>query len=71
MTGTTTRVKLVFADRGSFHDMFVSVPTDVLGRYERLIDALREDPEITHTLHVDPRRLVAASVVSDEDSPAS
>lgn len=65
MTGTTTRVKLVFADRGSFHDMIIDVPAAVLERYERLIDALREDPDITHTLHVDSRRLVAASVVRD------
>jgi hypothetical protein len=55
-------VRLVFADRGSFHDLVVHLPTEVLGRYERLIDALREDPEITAEIFVDPRRLVAAYI---------
>ena len=62
MTEGTIQVKLVFADRGSFHDLYVQVPADVLDRYERLIDALREDPDITHSIHIDPRRLVAAYV---------
>jgi hypothetical protein len=53
-------VRLVFADRGSFHDLVVELPASVLGRYERLIDALREDPSITAEIFVDPRRLVAA-----------
>ena len=60
----TVQVKLVFADRGSFHEMFVQVPSAVLDRYERLIDALREDPDVTHAIHVDPKRLVAAYVQS-------
>ena len=62
MNEATVQVKLVFADRGSFHEMFVQVPAEVLDRYERLIDALREDPEVTHLIHVDPKRLVAAYV---------
>jgi hypothetical protein len=53
-------VRLVFADRGSFHDIVVELPAEVLGRYERIIDALREDPMITAGLFVDKRRLVAA-----------
>jgi hypothetical protein len=53
-------VRLVFADRGSFHDLVVELPASVLNRYERLIDALREDPSITAEIFVDPRRLVAA-----------
>jgi hypothetical protein len=53
-------VRLVFADRGSFHDVVVELPGAVLSRYERIIDALREDPEITGELFVDTRRLVAA-----------
>jgi hypothetical protein len=61
------RIKLVFADRGSFHDIVVDVPGDVRSRYPRLIDALREDPRITSDMYVDFRRLVAARVVTDED----
>lgn len=53
-------IRLVFADRGSFHDVTVHLPADVLSRYERIIDALREDPLITGDLYVDTRRLVAA-----------
>jgi len=62
MSQTTLAVRLVFADRGSFHDLVVQLPADVLDRYERLIDALREDPEITAGIFIDHRRLVAAYV---------
>jgi hypothetical protein len=57
-------VKMVFADRGSFHDLVVHLPLDVIERYGRIIDALREDPEITAEIYVDRRRLVAAYVES-------
>lgn len=58
-------VKLTFADRGSFHDLVVHVPADVLARHERIIDALREEPEVTGEVYIDMRRLVAAHIVSD------
>ncbi len=58
-------VRLVFADRGAFHETTVHLPADVLGRYERIIDALREDAEITAGMYVDARRLVAAFVESE------
>lgn len=61
-------VRLVFADRGSFHDLLVHLPADVLGRYDRLIDALREDLEVTAQVYVDPRRLVAAYVEGEGES---
>jgi hypothetical protein len=54
------KVRLVFADRGSFHDVEITLPADVLNRYERIIDAIRADPTITAELFVDSRRLVAA-----------
>ncbi|HSJ24191.1 MAG TPA: hypothetical protein VK929_05945 [Longimicrobiales bacterium] len=60
MSDVRVPVRLVFADHGSFHDVMVELPESVLGQYERLIDALREDPVITGELFVDPRRLVAA-----------
>jgi hypothetical protein len=60
MSGGRVPIRLVFADRGSFHDLLVELPESVLGRYERIIDALREDPTITGELYVDTRRLVAA-----------
>jgi len=55
-------VRLVFADRGSFHELVVRPPAEVLNQYERIIDALREDPAITAEMFVDRRRLVAAFV---------
>ena len=62
MTDGTVQVRLVFADRGAFHEVSVQVPAAVVDRYERLIDALREDPDVTHSIHVDAKRLVAAYV---------
>jgi hypothetical protein len=64
---TRTPVKLVFADRGAFHDIVVQLPADVLARHERIIDAIREEPSITGEVFVDLRRLVAAYVVTDDD----
>lgn len=64
MTDSRERVpvKMVFADRGSFHDVVVRLPAEVIDRYPRIIDALREDPEITAEVYLDRRRLVAAFV---------
>jgi hypothetical protein len=62
-----TPVRLVFADRGAFHDLVVQLPSEVLARHERIIDALREEPSITGEVYVDMRRLVAAHVLQDED----
>ena len=64
---TRTPVRLVFADRGAFHDLIVQLPADVLARYDRIIDALREEPSITGEIYVDMRRLVAAYVVQTEE----
>jgi len=55
-------VRLVFADRGAFHETTVRLPAEVLARYERIIDALREDAQVTAAVYVDARRLVAAFV---------
>lgn len=66
MSQTRVPVRLVFADRGSFHEMVVDLPGDVLARYDRLIDALREDLAITGEIYIDRRRLVAAYRVSDQ-----
>ncbi|MHB1167708.1 MAG: hypothetical protein ACYC28_00335 [Longimicrobiales bacterium] len=66
MSQTRVPVRLVFADRGSFHEMVVELPGDVLARYDRLIDALREDLAITGEIYIDRRRLVAAYRISDQ-----
>lgn len=58
-----TKVRLLFADRGTYHHEEISVPTDALARYERVIDLLREDPAVLREIYVDLRRLCAAYVV--------
>lgn len=60
MSDARVAVCLVFADSGSFHDLVVHLPDEVLQRYERIIDALREDPAVTAEVYVDVKRLVAA-----------
>ena len=62
---TRVTVRLVFADRGAFHDVELQLPGEMLSRHERIIDALREEPSITNELYVDLRRLVAAYVVPE------
>lgn len=69
MADARVSVRLVFADRGSFHEVVVRLPGDLLAGYERLIDALREEPAITGEIFVDPRRLVAAYVDAGESNP--
>lgn len=60
MTDKQIPVRLVFADGGAFHEVVVQLPEAVLARYDRIIDALREDGQITAQVFVDPRRLIAA-----------
>lgn len=64
--GQTVRVRLVFADQGTFHAEHVMVPADLLGRYDRLVDLLREEEAVTRQLFVDMGRLVSAAVVGDD-----
>ena len=64
MTGAATRtVRLVFVDQGSYHREDVDVPIEALGRHERLLDVLQEDPGILRRIHVDMGRLCAAYIV--------
>lgn len=60
-----TRVKLTLAEGGAFLTEEVSLPTGGRDRYDRLVDWLREDPEVLKALHVDPDRLVAAQLLED------
>ena len=62
------RVRLLFVEYGSYHQEDVSVPGDVLAGHERLIDYLREEPEVLRQLHVDVTRLCAAWLVDDGTS---
>ena len=57
------QIRLVLADGGDFLVQDVSVPRASLADYDRLIDALREDPVILKELHVDYSRLCAAQLL--------
>lgn len=61
------RVRLLFADSGAYHHETVSLPGEAIERYERLIDCLREDPQVLASVHVDLARLCAAYLVEGED----
>lgn len=63
---TPVRVRLLFADEGSYHHEVVELPGGVLEEYERLIDALREAPEVLRHVYVDVDRLCAAYRVEDD-----
>ncbi|HET6229916.1 MAG TPA: hypothetical protein VFE05_07605 [Longimicrobiaceae bacterium] len=63
----TSLVRLVFADQGTFHAETVHVPVDQLGKYDRLIDLLREEESVTRHMYVDLDRLVSAYVVEESD----
>jgi hypothetical protein len=66
-TGQTVRVRLVFADQGTFHNETVHVPAELLARYDRLVDLLREEEAVTRELYVDMGRLVSAYVEGEDD----
>jgi hypothetical protein len=64
------RVRLLFADDGAYHRETLTLPSESLDRYERLIDCLREDPDVLARVHVDVDRLCAAYLVDGDDEGA-
>ena len=60
-------LRLLFADEGAFHHEKVTVDGDALERYDRLIDALREEPTILKSTYIDVERLVSASFDDGDD----
>lgn len=66
MDQLSVRIRLVFADKGTFHAETITLPAELLDSVDRLIDLLREDPTVTRQLHVDLNRLVSAYVLEDE-----
>ena len=59
----SVRVRLLFADQGSFHHEEVDVDGKALEKYDRLIDFLREDEDFLKRMFVDVERLCSATVV--------
>ena len=64
MSRATVRVRLVLSDGGVFHIEEIEIPSASAAAYERLIDCLREDPEVLKRMHLDVERLAAAYVVT-------
>lgn len=60
------KVRLLFADEGSFHHEEVTIPRSVLEGYERIIDCLREERTVLQRIYVDLDRLCSAVVVEDD-----
>ncbi len=58
-----TTVRLLFVDNGQYHHEDISIPTDTLSRHERLIDCLREEPDVLKRVFLDTERLCSAHVV--------
>src|SRR5690606_23315740 len=61
----TTQVRLIFADEGTYHAETIAIPIEKLSEYDRLIDLLREEPDVTRQVYVDLKRLVSAYVVGE------
>ncbi len=59
----TVKVRLLFVDEGSYHQEEIDLPAEGMAEYERLIDFVREDPEVLRRAHVDLGRLCAAYLV--------
>ena len=60
MSKKTVKVRLLFADEGTFHHEEIEIPAKSADAYERLIDCVREDPAVLKKTYVDVDRLVAA-----------
>jgi hypothetical protein len=67
MTEGSVKVRLLFVDDGSYRNETILLPGGVLEGYDRLIDGLREAPEILARVYVDVDRLCAAHVVDGDE----
>ncbi len=63
MSADVAKVRLLFVDDGSYHHEEIEIPTATLGRHERLIDCLQEEPEVLERVYVDVSRLCSAHLV--------
>lgn len=57
------KVRLLFVDDGQYHHEEVDLPGASLDDYDRLIDFVREDPDVLKRAHVDVDRLCAAYLI--------
>ncbi len=66
MSADVAKVRLLFVDGGSYHHEDIEIPTALLGRHERLIDCLQEEPDVLKQVYVDMSRLCSAQLVKTE-----
>lgn len=62
------RARLVLVDEGVYREETIPVPDGALDRYDRLIDYLREDPDVLKHVFVDLDRLCGAFIEEDEEA---
>ncbi len=67
MSEEKVRVRLLFADSGTFHQEDLEVPASLVQGYDRLIDGLQEDQGLLKGTYVDLERLCAAWLVEEKD----
>jgi len=65
MSDDMAKVRLLFVDDGEYHNETVEIPAASLEGHDRLIDCLREDPEVLKRVYVDLDRLVSAYLKDD------
>lgn len=65
MSDETVRIRLLFADSGSFYEQDLDVPASSLEGVDRLVDAFQEDTHLLKKTYVDLDRLSAAWVLQD------
>ena len=61
------KVRVLFADSGTFHKEKIEVPVSAVEGYDRLIDGLREDPTFLRETFLDVQRLCGAWIIQDKD----
>jgi hypothetical protein len=67
MSDERVRVRLLFADAGTFHEQDMEVPAASLEGFDRLIDAFLEDPQLLKETYIDVDRLSAAWLAPASD----
>lgn len=58
-------IQLLFVDVGEYRTEEIRTTSDVLDRYDRLIDFLQEEPEFLKEHYVDLERLCSARVLAE------
>jgi hypothetical protein len=67
LSDETIRIRILFADSGTFHHEDLTVPRSSISGYDRLIDGLREDESFLKQAYLDLGRLCAAWVLQEAD----